>query len=464
MSPVSTESSSTKRRHRFLTTVSMPILSFAGLIIIGTALLMLPVAAEPTLPPIDALFTATSATCVTGLVVVDTGSRLSLFGQWVVLILIQCGGLGIMTFSTVLILLLGGRFSLTSRTVIQDTFTHGSDTRLSSLVRHVVMFTLILETVGAALLFIRFSTMYPLGRAWYYSVFHAISAFCNAGFSLFSESFINFKNDPLVNLTVCTLIITGGLGFLVLVELKRLFFSSRNPRRAWRLSVHSKLVLSLSFLLIIVGTMGFMLFEWRDSLADLSVPTKLISSFFQSVTTRTAGFNTLDFSKMANVTLLFCIFLMFIGAASGSTGGGIKVNTLGVLFALSRSRLRGEETTNIFRRTITQASVGRAIAVFAVSVVVINIATMALMASELGKTLHEESRGLFLELLFEVVSAFGTVGLSVGVTRTLSTMGKVIIILVMFIGRLGPLSIALALSRRPSRARYRYAEENVMIG
>lgn len=459
-----TGSSFAKRRRRFITPTSLPVLTFAGLIIVGTALLMLPVAADPTLPPIDALFTATSATCVTGLVVVDTGSRLSLFGQWVVLLLIQCGGLGIMTFSTVLILLLGGRFSLTSRTVIQDTFTHGSDAKVTSLVRHVVMFTLILESVGAALLFIRFSTMYPPGRALYYSVFHAISAFCNAGFSLFSESFMNFKNDPLVNLTVCSLIITGGLGFLVLVELKRLFLSPRNPRQVRRLSVHSKLVLSLSFLLLFTGTLGFIILEWRSSMVGLSVPTKLISSFFQSVTTRTAGFNTLDFSKMANVTLLFSIFLMFIGAASGSTGGGIKVNTLGVLFALSRSRLRGEETTNIFRRTLTPASVGRAIAVFAVSVVVISIATTALMASELGTTPHGESRGLFLELLFEIVSAFGTVGLSVGVTRTLSTMGKVIIILVMFIGRLGPLSIALALSRRPSRARYRYAEENVMIG
>ena len=454
----------TKLRRRFVTPVNLPVLSFAGLIIVGTALLMLPVAADPPLPAIDALFTATSAVCVTGLVVVDTGSRLSLFGQWVVMILIQCGGLGIMTFSTVLILLLGGRFSLTSRSVIQDTFTHGSDIRLPTLVLHVVMFTLILETVGAALLLLRFSTTYPFGKALYYSIFHAISAFCNAGFCLYSQSFMNFKNDPLVNLTVCSLIITGGLGFLVLLELKRFFLSSRNPRQARRLSVHSKLVLSLSFLLLLTGTLGFIILEWRSSMVGLSVPTKLISSFFQSVTTRTAGFNTLDFSKMANVTLLFSIFLMFIGAASGSTGGGIKVNTLGVLFALSRSRLRGEETTNIFRRTLTPASVGRAIAVFAVSMVVISVATMALMASELGTTPHAESRGLFLELLFEVVSAFGTVGLSVGVTRTLSTMGKVIIILVMFIGRLGPLSIALALSRRPSRARYRYAEENVMIG
>ncbi|UCB53448.1 MAG: potassium transporter [Candidatus Zixiibacteriota bacterium] len=459
-----TGSSSTKQRRRFVNPVSLPVLTFTGLIIIGTTLLMLPVAADPPLTTIDALFTATSAACVTGLVVVDTGSRLSLFGQLVVLLLIECGGLGIITFSTVFILLLGGRFSLASRSVIQDTFTHGPDTRLTSLVRHVVMFTLILETVGAALLFIRFSTMYPPGKALYYSIFHAISAFCNAGFSLHAESFMNFKNDPLVNLTLCGLIITGGLGFLVLVELKRLYLRSRNPRQPRRLSVHSKLVLSLSFLLLTVGTVGFMLFEWHVSLAELSLPAKFMTSFFQSVTMRTAGFNTLDFSKMAGLTLILTISLMFVGAASGSTGGGIKANTLGVLFALSRSRLRGEETVSIFRRTLSPAVVGRAIAVFAVSIVVIHLATLSLMAAELGFSPHSANSGRFLELLFEVVSAFGTVGLSVVATPTLSSAGKLIIVAVMFTGRLGPLSIALGLFSRERRARFRYAEENVMIG
>jgi trk system potassium uptake protein TrkH len=199
-------------------------------------------------------------------------------------------------------------------------------------------------------------------------------------------------------------------------------------------------------------------------MAGLPLHTKLMAAFFQSVTARTAGFNTLDFGRMANVTLLFTISLMFVGAASGSTGGGIKVNTLGVLFALSRSRLRGEEPTNIFRRTLAPEAVGRAISVFVVAVIVIYIGTMALTVSELGTTLHEESRGLFIELLFEVVSAFGTVGLSVGITSRLSTLGKLILVLVMFVGRLGPLSIAVALSGKEVEARFQYAEENVMIG
>ena len=455
----------TPKRSRFITPVNLPLLSFALLIIIGTILLMLPAAANgPRLAPVDALFTATSATCVTGLVVVDTGSRLSLFGQWVVLVLIQCGGLGIMTFSIVLIMLMTGRVSFIQRSVIQDTFTHSPDIRLPSLVLHVVIFTLVLEAAGAALLFLRFSGMYHPGRALYFAVFHAISAFCNAGFGLYSQSLMDFSGDPLVSLTVALLIICGGIGFLVMLELKRVLFRSRKAGRARRLSVHSKLVLTLTALLLTVGTLGFLLYEWNNSMAGLSLPAKVMAAFFQSVTARTAGFNTLNFGKMANVTLLFTILLMFIGAASGSTGGGIKVNTLGVLFALSRSRLRGEETTSIFRRTLTAETVGRAISVLVVAVIVIYAATMALTVSELGTTIHAESRGLFLELLFEVVSAFATVGLSVGVTSKLSTLGKLILVVVMFVGRLGPLSIAVALSGREPRSTIQYAEENVMIG
>jgi len=448
-----------------MTPVNLPILSFAGLILMGTVLLMLPVSANgPGLSPVDALFTSTSATCVTGLVVVDTGSALSLFGQWVVLLLIQGGGLGIMTFSTVLILLMTGRFSFVQRSVIQDTFTHAPDTRLPSLIRHVLMFTLVLEAAGAALLFLRFSGVYTPGRALYLAIFHAVSAFCNAGFCLFSRGLMDYRGDPLVNLTVALLIICGGIGFLVLLELKRLFFKSRQTPRTPRLSVHSKLVLTLTLLLLAIGTLGFLIYEWNDSMAGLPLPTKLMAAFFQSVTARTAGFNTLDFGKMANVTLLLTILLMFVGAASGSTGGGIKVSTLGVLFALSRSRLRGEEGTNIFHRTLTQETVGRAISVFVVAVIVIYVATTALTLTELGTAMHQESRGLFIELLFEVVSAFGTVGLSVGITSKLSTLGKLILVLVMFVGRLGPLSIAVALSGKEPRFRFQYAEENVMIG
>ncbi|MGD8996222.1 MAG: potassium transporter TrkG [Syntrophobacterales bacterium] len=277
-------------RRSVITPLNLPLLSFALLIIMGTILLMLPAAVNgPRLSPVDALFTATSATCVTGLVVVDTGSRLSLFGQWVVLVLIQCGGLGIMTFSTVLIMLMTGRFSFMQRSVIQDTFTHSPDTRLPSLVLHVVIFTLVLEAAGATLLFLRFSGMYHPGRALYFAVFHAISAYCNAGFCLYSHNLMDFSSDPLVSLTVALLIICGGIGFLVMLELKRVLFRSHKARRARRFSVHSKLVLTLTALLLIAGTLGFLTLEWNKSMAGLSLPAKVLSAFFQSVTTRTAG-------------------------------------------------------------------------------------------------------------------------------------------------------------------------------
>ena len=450
---------------RWLAPSHLPILTFAGLILAGTLLLMLPAASTGSgLSWVDALFTATSATCVTGLAVVDTGTDLSRFGQWVVLLLIQCGGLGIMTFSTVFILFLGGRLSFLGRTVIQDTFTHGPDTRLASLVKHVLLLTLILEVMGAALLFLRFAGMHPPGQALFYSLFHAVSAFCNAGFSLYSNNFEGFKQDFLLNLTIAGLIITGGLGFLVLMETRRRLFSRRTPLKSRRLSVHSKMVFILTLLLLTVGTSGFLLLEWHGTLGDLPLPDKLLAAFFQSVTTRTAGFNTLDFGKMASITLFFTISLMFIGAGSGSTAGGIKVNTLGVLLALSRARLRGEEAVNIFHRTLSSAVVGRAIAVFAVSLVVVHGATMALVMTEMGFTPQAQNGKLFLELLFEVVSAFGTVGLSTGVTPKLSSTGKLILVLVMFTGRLGPLAIVLGLFGKERKVKLEYGETNVMIG
>ena len=450
---------------RWLTPSHLPLLTFAGLILVGTLFLLLPAAATgPGLSWVDALFTATSATCVTGLVVVDTGTDLSLFGQWIVLLLIQCGGLGIMTFSTVFILLMGGRLSFLGRTVIQDTFTHSPDTRLASLIKHVLLLTLVLEVLGVALLFLHFARLYAPGQALFYSVFHAVSAFCNAGFCLYADSFEGFRQDALLNLTICGLIITGGLGFLVLMETRRWLFSRRAPSKARRLSVHSKMVFSLTLLLLTVGSLGFLLFEWHSGLADLPLPDKLMAAFFQSVTTRTAGFNTLNFGHLASITLFFTITLMFIGAGSGSTAGGIKINTLGVLLALSRARLRGEEAVNIFHRTLSAPVVGRAIAVFAVSLVVVHGATMALVMTEMGFTPQAQNSKLFLELLFEVVSAFGTVGLSTGVTPTLSIPGKVILVLVMFTGRLGPLAIVLGLFGKEKKAKLEYGESSVMIG
>jgi trk system potassium uptake protein TrkH len=370
-----------------------------------------------------------------------------------------------MTFSTVIMLVVSGRFSVLSRAVIQDSFTHAPDVRLASLIRQVLLLTLLFEGVGAALLWLRFVSVYSPTEALYHAVFHSVAAFCNAGFSLHADNLMGYQADLLVNLTVAGLIIIGGLGFLVLMELERFLLprggESRRPRR---LSVQSKVVLSVTFFLLVGGTLGFLIFEWQVSMSGLPTSVKVMAAFFQSVTARTAGFNTLDFGKMANVTLVFTILLMFVGASSGSTGGGIKTNTLGVLFALSRSVLRGEESPHIFKRTIAPATLGRAISVLVASAVVVYAAIMGLMWTEVGAVPHELSRGLFLELLFEVVSAFGTVGLSVGITPKLTVAGKLVLVMVMYIGRLGPVSIAFALAGKERRPVYRYAEEHIMIG
>ncbi len=450
------------RRVLFRSPARFTISGFAALIFVGTALLMLPAAsAIGNLKFVDALFTAVSSSCVTGLIVVDTGSALSKFGQLVVLGLIQIGGLGIMTMSTLFLLLGGRRPSLVGRMVIQDTFTGGGEQSVPDIIRDVVLFTVVIEGIGAALIFVRFLPGKTVGEALCFSVFHAISAFCNAGFSLFSDSFIAYRDDLILNLVICFLIVSGGIGFLVLSELKRKFpFDRRN----WsHLSLHSKLVLSVTGILLIFSSLLIIFMEWHNTLASLSLPGRFLAGFFQAVSARTAGFNTLPIGKMANETLFVLILLMFIGASPGSCGGGIKTSTFASLIVLGISRLRGHERPQIFHRTIPATSIAKAMSVVMISTVVIGIATMVIMMTELGETPHPMSRGKFLELMFEVVSAFGTVGLSTGVTEGLSEAGKLILSFVMFVGRLGPLVIVLAVSRRDA-PHYYYVEEEIMSG
>ncbi len=440
----------------------MSILGFILLIGVGTALLMLPAAAKTaSLGFVDALFTATSAGCVTGLVVVDTGTRFSLFGQIVILTLIQAGGLGIMTLSTLFLFIAGRKPGMMERQVIQDTFTHQGTVPPSTIVREVIIFACVIEAVGASVLFVRFLMDAKPAEAFYLAVFHAVSAFCNAGFSPFSDSLSAYRSDWILNLTVCFLIITGGIGFFVLSELKRNF---RFSRRTWsRLSLHTKLAILSTLVLLFTGTVFILFMEWPNALAELPVPDRFLAAFFQSVTTRTAGFNTLPISQLANETLFLFIVLMFIGACPGSCAGGVKTTTFSTLMLMGFSRLRGHDRPRIFYRTISSGSLARAINVVMISMVVIVAATMLLLMTELRYLSHLESRGKFLELFFEVVSAFGTVGLSAGNTAGLSMPGKLIITAVMFIGRLGPLVIGVAISRQRS-SRFHYAEENIMVG
>jgi len=438
------------------------IIGFACVILIGTALLLLPSAAtDQSLGFVDALFTSTSATCVTGLVVVDTGSALSLFGQLVILVLVQAGGLGIMTLSTLFLLIAGRRPSLASRVVIQDTFTQNGEQTLPSILRDIVLFTLVIEGIGMAAMFIRFLPGREVANALYLSLFHSVSAFCNAGFSLFSQSFVEYQRDWVLNLVICLLIVSGGIGFLVLSELKRQFPFTR--RRWSRLSLHSKLVLFSTTILLIFSTLLITAMEWHNSLAPLSVPGRFLADFFQSVSARTAGFNMLAIGNLANETLFVLMLLMFVGASPGSCGGGIKTTTFAALAVLGISRLRGQERPQLFHRTISEGSTGKAVSIVIISALVVIIATMIILMTELGELPHPLSRGKFLELFFEVVSAFGTVGLSTGVTAGLSMAGKLIITFVMFAGRLGPLMVAMAVSRH-SAPRFHYAEENIMVG
>jgi trk system potassium uptake protein TrkH len=450
------------RRALFRSPARFSIFGFAALIAVGTALLMLPAAAtSKDLGFVDALFTAVSASCVTGLVVVDTGSALSTFGQLVILGLIQAGGLGIMTLSTLFLLIGGGRPSLVGRMVIQDAFTGGGERSVPNIIRDVFLFTVIIEGIGAVLLFLRFLSGRTFGEAIYYSIFHAVSAFCNAGFSFFSNSFIGYREDLVVNLVICFLIICGGIGFLVLSELKRNF--PYNRRRWSRLSLHSKLVLSVTAMLLFFSSLLITLMEWHNTVASLPVAGRFLAGFFQAVSARTAGFNTLPISDMANETLFLLMLLMFIGASPGSCGGGIKTSTFASLIVLGISRLRGHARPQIFHRTISANSIAKAVSVLLISTIVVALATMGVLMTELGETAHPQSRGKFLELMFEVISAFGTVGLSAGNTGGLSQAGKLILSFVMFVGRLGPLVIVLAVSR-PEAPYYYYAEEEIMSG
>lgn len=438
------------------------ITGFALLISMGTILLMLPAASTGKhIGFVNALFTSTSAVCVTGLAVVDTGSGLSLFGQSILLILIQVGGLGIMTMSTLFLMLAGKRPGLTGQIVVQDTFTHTRERNISSILKDVILFTCVIEGLGIILMFFCFLPGNDIKRALFLSIFHSISAFCNSGFSVFSDSFVGYRGYWALNLVLCFLIISGGIGFLVLSELKLKFSFKR--RSLSRLSLHSKIVLSTTVILLVSGTFLITAMEWHNTLAPLSVPGRFLSAFFQSVTARTAGFNTLSIGNMTNETLFFIILLMFIGASPGSCGGGIKTTSLATLVVLGTSRFRGHERPQLFNRTISYVSVGRATSVIMLSMIVVCIGIMLLLMTEIGEVAHPQSRGKFLELLFEAVSAFGTVGLSTGITTGLSVMGKIILSGIMFVGRLGPLVVGMAVSR-DAAPRYHYAEETIMVG
>jgi trk system potassium uptake protein len=431
------------------------VLGFATVILIGSLLLTLPIATEDGkgLPFLNALFTATSATCVTGLVVVDTGSTFSLFGELVVISLIQIGGLGFMTFATFLFMLLGKKISLRERLLLKEAFNNESLSGIVRLAKRILIFTVVIEITGGIILGIRFSFDMPIGKAFYYGFFHSISNFNNAGFDLMGEfnSLTGYVDDPAVVLTVCALITIGGLGFIVLNEL----YDYRNTHR---LSVHSKIVLTMTAILTLGGTLLILLFEFGNpnTLEPLSPIGKVLGALFQSVTSRTAGANTLPIGDLTQSTLLLIIFLMFIGAGSGSTAGGIKISTFSVLLATAWAQIKGKEDVVLFKRRIVTETILKAFTVALSGFLIVITVTMLLTLTETG---HH-----FIMYLFEATSAFGTVGLSMGLTPELSSLGRIVIILTMFAGRLGPLTIAFAITKRRTKESIRHPKGNIMIG
>jgi trk system potassium uptake protein TrkH len=441
----------------------MLLLSFVFLIGAGTLLLTLP--QSSTGAPVgllDALFTATSASCVTGLAVFDVGSQLTRFGQLVLLLLIQIGGLGILTFSTLFILIIGGSISFRGQNILQEAFSQQPVANFGALLKSIFAVTLGIEGTGAGLLYLHFRQIYAPAEAAYHSIFHSISAFCNAGFSLYADSFIRFQSSWYFNLIVCALIICGGLGFVVFYDMGDFIFR-RSRRPLARLNFHTRLTLLAASLLIVSGAIGFFLFEFSNTLRAMDWPTKILVSLFQSVTPRTAGFNTVPFHELTNGTLFFVILLMFIGGASGSCAGGIKTSTFAVMLGLAWARFRDQQEVNLLRRRVPESVVSKAVSVTLFATLAIVFFTFLLLASELGGVSHQQGRGQFVEILFEVTSAFATVGLSTGVTSTLSDIGKTAVTLVMFLGRVGPLTVALAVTKTVTH-RYKYASETFLVG
>ena len=452
-------SSVSKGKSGFQHAESILVLGFLALILIGTVLLALPVSSADgrgiAVP--DCLFTATSAVCVTGLVAMDTGTSFSLFGQAVLLFLIQIGGLGFMVFATRVLVMLGRKISLREKMLIRESMNSSSLSDLSRITGLYLLLSAGIELAGMILLSIRFVPLFGWRHGLWMALFHSVSAFCNAGFDLFGgyASLTAFSADPLVLLTVAGLIILGGLGFSVILETLR----SREGFRS--LSLHTRIVLLTTLVLLVAGTVFFRLTEGinPETLAGRPEGEKVLNAFFQSVTLRTAGFNSFDLSRLRDGSKLFSCLLMMVGASPASTGGGIKTTTVAVLILLMLSVVRGENEINVARRRLSDQTARRALAVAALFLATLLTGTQIL-------SLLEDGRFPLEDLVFEASSAMGTVGVSAVGTPNLSPAGRAILLPMMFLGRVGPLTLAAAVAKRQGKSRSvsKYPEEKIMIG
>lgn len=430
------------------------ILGFLSVIAVGVFLLMLPFSLKEgkSLNFLEALFTVVSAVCVTGLTVVDVSEVFSPLGDLILITLIQIGGLGVMTFSSIVFLLAGQKMTLYTRILLKEERNANSVGEILNFVRLMLLTVFIIESIGAVILIHEFRKIMPHEQAIYYGIFHSISAFCNAGFSLFSNSLENFRGNSVISLTISYLIILGGMGFAIINS-----FIMMIRKGVSRFTLTSKLAIHISMILTFGGAVLFFLLEFSNSatLSPLPWSEKIISSVFQSVTLRTAGFNTIPLGNLRSATVFMACIWMLIGASPGSTGGGIKTTTLGVILFYVIGIIRGKEHVEIFNRRLDWDVMNKALALLVLSLSYIALVILFLLVLEPFS---------MEKIVFEVVSAFGTVGLTMGITPYLSVTSKLVIIVTMFVGRLGPMTIALALGEKKKKARVQYPKEDILIG
>lgn len=443
----------------------MVVLSFFGAVLVGTLLLKLPVCTFHGITWLDAFFTATSAVCVTGLTVVDTQFDFTREGQVVILCLIQLGGLGILTLSTFFLGVIGGRVSISGRKLMQEAISQVPYKNPLTMLIYIVGSTLLIEAIGAWALYQKVGRMDSVTDPVFFSIFHSVSAYCNAGFSLLSDSFCSYNTYAWINMVITFLVILGGIGFLVMMELQSWLWQRLRGQRVY-LSLYSKLVLRTTLALLVIGTAFVLILEWNNEFAGMNLIDRVMNAWFISVNARTAGFNMVPMQNLTAATLLFIVLLMIIGGSPASTAGGVKTTTVAVMLAALRSRLHDREQVEIFGRTVSRETVTRATATMfmAVSGLFITLFLILIIGSGFTPS-HGNPPGFFLDRLFEVASALGTVGLSTGVTPELRWPSKCLIILCMFAGRVGPLTLAVSMFTRPkASARYKYPEEPVLVG
>jgi len=446
------------RKFRF-TPVQIVAIGFALTILIGALILKLPISAADgkSTPFIDCLFTATSAVCVTGLVTVDTGTHWTYFGKTVIIMLIQIGGLGFMSFATLGSLIIGKKITLRERLVMQESLNYNSLQGLVKLVKYILVFTFSVELAGAVLFATQFIPDFGIGKGIYYSIFHAVSFFCNAGFDVMGDfkSLTEYYNNSVVILTTSSLIAIGGLGFIVWDEIY-------HYKKTKRFSLHSKVVISMTAILIVTGAVLFFIFEYSNpsTMQPMSLKGKILSSILASITPRTAGVNSVNLSAMTSASILLTIILMFIGGSPGSTAGGIKTSTFGILLMTVISVIRGREDTEYFKRRISKDIVYKALAVTVIGLGIVITVTMILSFTERGSGMP------FEYYIYETTSGFGTVGLSLGLTQKLTDFGKLLVALTMYAGRVGPLTLVIAftMKRNSKNNSIRYPEDKILVG